>query len=250
LPGSKRELRFHDPSFDLFCYHRDDVTRQRDCDLQSARYGAGMKLLIIDDHPMVRAGIAALLQQQRSDIETFLAKDAAEGIDLVLNNSDLDAVLLDITLPDMDGIEALKEIGKARPDLPVIFLTASESPEDVRRGLAAGALGYVPKSSTAETLMSAVRLVLSGDVYVPPVVLRDGHSKHRDVAPSVPAFPLTRRQSEVLQLLARRLSNKEIGRELSLSERTVKAHVTAIFRSLRVSNRGEAIEHALRMIDG
>jgi DNA-binding NarL/FixJ family response regulator len=209
-----------------------------------------MKLLIIDDHPMVRAGIAALLQQQRSDIETLLAKDAAEGIDFISSNSDIDAVLLDIALPDMDGIEALKEIGKARPDLPVIFLSASESPEDVRRGLAAGALGYVPKSSTAETLMSAVRLVLSGDVYVPPIVLRDGHSKTRDAQTLIPAFPLTKRQSEVLQLLARGLSNKEIGRELSLSERTVKAHVTAIFRSLGVSNRNEAIEQALRTTGG
>lgn len=204
-----------------------------------------MKLLIVDDHSMVRAGLAALLEQPRYDMAVVLASNAKEGLEVIRANPDIEIVLLDISMPDVDGIAALKDFSQTRPDLPVILLAASENPSDVRRGLAAGALGYVPKSSSPETLLSAIRLVMSGEVYVPPVMLRaDGH-----VIPATPysaAIPLTKRQIEVLQMLERGLSNKEIGRELKLAERTVKAHITAIFKSLRATNRAEAVAFARR----
>jgi DNA-binding NarL/FixJ family response regulator len=159
---------------------------------------------------------------------------------------------LDVILPDIDGITALAAFGKARPDLPVILLAASEDPAEVRRGLQAGAMGYVPKSSSPDTLMSAIRLVLSGQIYVPPVMLRfeagsNGRNGGNGV-PDKPSIPLTDRQIEVLRLLDRGLSNKEIGRELGVSERTVKAHMTAIFKSLGVSGRAEAIAMARRNV--
>jgi two-component system, NarL family, nitrate/nitrite response regulator NarL len=206
-----------------------------------------MKLLIVDDHSMVRAGLAALLEQPHFDAQVLLAQNAKEGIAIAQANPDLDVVLLDIVLPDMDGIAAIGEFGKSRPDLPVILLAASEDPADVRRGLAAGAMGYVPKSSRPDTLISAIRFVLSGQIYVPPVMLRG----EADTAPlsgisARSSIPLTERQVEVLRLLDRGLSNKEIGRELGVSERTVKAHMTAIFKSLGVTGRAEAIERARR----
>jgi DNA-binding NarL/FixJ family response regulator len=206
-----------------------------------------MKLLIVDDHSMVRAGLAALLEQPRYNMSVLLAKDAKEGLDVVHANPDIEVVLLDISMPEIDGIAALKDFGKARPDLPVILLAASENSSDIRRGLAAGALGYVPKSSSPETLLSAIRLVMSGEVYVPPVMLRSG-GNGEDAAVSLHqiTIPLTRRQIEVLRLLDRGLSNKAIGRELQLAERTVKAHITAIFKSLRVTNRTEAVAFARR----
>lgn len=206
-----------------------------------------MKLLIVDDHAMIRAGLAALLRQPRYDIQVLLAKSAGEGIDTIRANPDIDVVLLDLSMPHMNGFEAMKEFGRARPDLPIILLSASEDPADVRRGLAAGALGYVPKSSSPETLMSAIRLVLSGEIYVPTVMLRGGHAEAAGTqAAAGAALTLTKRQTEVLHLLDRGFSNKAIGRELTLSERTVKAHITAILKSLRVTNRTEAVEFARR----
>lgn len=204
-----------------------------------------IKLLIIDDHSMVRDGLAALLAQPSYEATVLVAQSAKEGMELVRANSDIDVVLLDIAMPDIDGIAALQEFGRACPDLPIILLSASEDPADVRRGLAAGAMGYVPKSSSAETLMSAIRLVLAGEIYVPPIMLRDTAQPASEGQKPV---ALTERQTEVLRLLDRGLSNKEIGRELRVSERTVKAHITAIFKSLRVSNRAEAVEYARRSI--
>jgi DNA-binding NarL/FixJ family response regulator len=208
-----------------------------------------MKLLIVDDHSMIRAGLAALLQQPHFDAVVLLAKDARQGLEMVRADADIDLVLLDVILPDIDGITALAAFGKARPDLPVILLAASEDPAEVRRGLKAGAMGYVPKSSTPDTLMSAIRLVLSGQLYVPPVMLRpDAGSTGGNGVADKPSIPLTDRQIEVLRLLDRGLSNKEIGRELGVSERTVKAHMTAIFKSLGVNGRAEAIAMARRNV--
>jgi DNA-binding NarL/FixJ family response regulator len=202
-----------------------------------------MKLLIVDDHPMVRAGVAAMLELSEDDGAILTAKDVAEALELIRHHADLDLVLLDIAMPGIDGISAMRDFGRIRPDLPVILLAASEDPHDIRRGLAAGALGYVPKSASADTLRSAIQLVLSGEIYVPPVMLHGGAAAQTSMRPSI---PLTERQTAVLRLLDRKLSNKIIGRELNVSERTVKAHVTAIFKSFGVANRAEAVEYARR----
>ncbi|WP_158818477.1 response regulator transcription factor [Methylocapsa sp. S129] len=206
-----------------------------------------MKLLIIDDHSIVRAGLAALLARPGSDIVVVQAATTAEGMTEVDTHPDLDAVFLDLNMPGESGMSALREIGRRRPDLPVILLSSSEDPADVRRALAAGAFGYVPKSSSPQTLMSVLKLVLSGEVYVPPLMLKEaasnvgGDGLNRIDGSS---NPLTDRQIDVLRLLARGLSNKEIGRELLVAERTVKAHVTAIFKAFGVSNRAQAVDAA------
>ena len=206
-----------------------------------------MKLLIIDDHSIVRAGLAALLARPGSEIVVVQAATAAEGMIAVEAHPDLDAVLLDLNMPGEGGMSALREIGKRRPDLPVILLSSSEDPADVRRALAAGAFGYVPKSSSPQTLTSVLQLVLSGEVYVPPLMLKEvasgagGEALRRNGGPS---HALTDRQIDVLRLLARGLSNKEIGRELLVAERTIKAHITAIFKALGASNRAQAVDAA------
>jgi DNA-binding NarL/FixJ family response regulator len=208
-----------------------------------------VKLLLIDDHSIMRAGLAALLTQTKADIEILEAGDAAGGIREVDAHDDLDAVFLDLNMPGEDGMSALREIGKRRPDLPVILLSSSENPEHVRQALAAGALGYLPKSASPQTLISALQLVLSGEVYVPQIMLRTDASEASDRPPTAIinfSIPLTERQIDVLKLLGRGISNKEIGRELLVSERTVKAHVTAIFKSLGVVNRTQAVEAARR----
>ena len=205
-----------------------------------------MKLLIVDDHPVLRAGLTAMLQQLGEDTVVLQACDAAEGLSAAEAHADLDAVLLDLMMPGMDGMAAIREFGKRRPDVPVIVLSSSEDPSDVRRALASGALGYIPKSARPETFLSALRFVLDGNVYVPPLML-DAVAAPRGAGADAEALArLTERQCEVLKLLCRDLSNKEIGRALGLSDKTVKAHITAIFRTLNVVSRSQAVSAARR----
>src|SRR5882757_3110015 len=132
-----------------------------------------MKLLIVDDHPVVRDGLVALLQQASPGTTVLQARNANEGLALADGCADLDVILLDLEMPGMKGSEALAEFGRKRPDVPVIVLSSSEDARDVRQSLASGALGYVPKSASQQVLISAIRLVLNGELYVPPLILDD-----------------------------------------------------------------------------
>lgn len=205
-----------------------------------------MKLLIVDDHAILREGLAAMLRQAGPDTEVLQAGDGAEGLRMADVHLDLDAVFLDLQMPGVDGMSAVPEFGRRRPELPVIVLSSSEDPQDVRRALALGALGYVPKSAPPQTLLSALQLVLSGNIYVPPLMINAaaaGTGPGR-VNGAGNRASLTERQREVLRLLSDGLSNKEIGRELGLSDKTVKAHITVIFRTLNVVNRTQAASAA------
>jgi two-component system nitrate/nitrite response regulator NarL len=133
-----------------------------------------MKLLVIDDHPIVLEGFAALLQQIGADTTVLTARDAKKGLSILDEHSDLDVVLLDLLLPGFSGHLAITEFGRRRPALPVIVLSSSEDVGDVRKALTAGALGYVPKSASPKTLLSAIRLVLDGEIYVPAMSCLDG----------------------------------------------------------------------------
>jgi two-component system nitrate/nitrite response regulator NarL len=202
-----------------------------------------MKLLVVDDHPIVRDGLVALVGQLQSDTIVLQAGDAQQALSLVSAHADLDVVILDIAMPGMNGLSALAEFGRVRPELPVVVISASEDVQDVREALAKGALGYVPKSAGQHTLLSAIRLVLNGDIYVPPLIL-SGQAAVRSSNSSAAASPgrpaLTDRQIDVLKRLCEGQPNKTIALDLGLSEKTVKAHVTGIFRALNVVNRTQA----------
>jgi two-component system, NarL family, nitrate/nitrite response regulator NarL len=202
-----------------------------------------MKLLIVDDHPVLRDGLAALLAQAGPDTAVLQARDAREGLALVESHPDLDLIILDLAMPGMKGLQALTEFGRKRPDLPVIVLSSSEDPRDVRQALASGALGYVPKSASQQVLLSAVRLVLNGDLYIPPLILGEPSSaieRKSDGAGRNSGRLLTTRQVEILVLLSEGKPNKTIAATLTLSEKTVKAHISAIFKTLNVVNRTQA----------
>jgi two-component system, NarL family, nitrate/nitrite response regulator NarL len=202
-----------------------------------------MKLLVVDDHPVLRGGLSALLLQMESDVVVLQAGSADEGLALAAETSDLDIVILDIAMPGMNGFQAIAEFGRLRPELPVIVLSSSESPKDVRQALAQGALGYVPKSANQHTLLAAVRLVMNGDLYVPPLILDDAHTARLTpfrLRESGGKPVLTDRQVAVLRSVSEGRSNKEIAFKLGLSEKTVKAHITAIFKILNVINRTQA----------
>ena len=195
-----------------------------------------MKVLIIDDHAVVRAGVAAVLREMASETVILQAGDTATGSALAGEHSDIDLVLLDLMLPDGSGMAALVRFGERHPLLPVVVFSASESVADVRRALDLGALGYVPKSSSPSTLVAALKLVLEGEIYVPAFVMR---SHPNDGAGVGPQGSLTRRQTEVLALIIEGLANKQIAHRLGLSEKTVKAHVTAVLRALNVKSRAQ-----------
>ncbi|MEW5685446.1 MAG: response regulator transcription factor [Pseudomonadota bacterium] len=197
-----------------------------------------MKVLVVDDHALVRQGLAALLAGQGVVSAVVHAGGVAEALSMIDAHTDLEAVLLDLRLAGEDGVEAVGHIALRRPDLPVLILSSSEDPADVRRALDAGALGYVPKSASPETLMSAVESVLAGDIFTPAFMAG---------APPPPSggADLTPRQREMLIAVANGLSNKEIALKHDLSEKTVKVHVSAIFRALSVTNRTQAATAAL-----
>lgn len=200
-----------------------------------------MKLLVIDDHSIVLDGLAALLVSSKPDAVVLTAHDGRDALKLLETHPDIDIILLDLRLPDFTGHEAISEFVRLRPELPIIVLSSSEDPFDVRKAIALGALGYVPKSASRRALLSAIDLVMNGEIYIPPLVV--GHSDFgsppgEPVAQIAPR--LTDRQIEVLGMLSQGQSNKAIAVRLNLSEKTVKIHISAIFKALNVVNRTQA----------
>jgi two-component system, NarL family, nitrate/nitrite response regulator NarL len=193
-----------------------------------------MKILVCDDHALFREGLELVLGQLDPAAELESVGDAETALARVARGDKPDLVLLDLQLPGMDGFTALAALRRDHPEVPVVVLSASENPAHARSALARGASGFIPKSSRGTVLLSALRLVLSGGIYVPK--LMDGAAAK--------AAALTERQLEVLRLLARGLTNREIADVLKISEGTVKTHVKHVYEALDVSNRTEA---AMRM---
>jgi two-component system, NarL family, nitrate/nitrite response regulator NarL len=200
-----------------------------------------VKLLIIDDHPLFRDGLAALLRQASPDNVVTPASSTEDALELA-DEQVFDAVFMDLVMPGLCGEPAVREFARRHPDLPVIVLSSSENASDVRRVLNAGASGYIPKSATAQTVVSALSLVLSGNLYVPPLMIgAAAQSAGRNAADGPRSLSqLTDRQIDVLRFLKDGLSNKEISANLGIAEKTVKVHIAAIFKTLNVVNRTQA----------
>ena len=208
-----------------------------------------MKILVADDHAMFRDGLRYVLARL-GDVEILEAKDCAQALTLVGSRSDLDLILLDLAMPGMDGLAGLHALRVCRPSVPVVILSGSEEPADVRRALDRGAMGFIPKSSSSSVMLGALRLVLSGGVYLPPAFLEHSQSgRSQTAAPSIETLGLTPRQHDVLRLLGKGQSNKEIARVLGLAEGTVKLHISAILRALGVGSRTRAVIAAARLLD-
>ncbi|HEB58772.1 MAG TPA: response regulator transcription factor [Gammaproteobacteria bacterium] len=211
-----------------------------------------MKLLIADDHVLVREGMRHSLGELAQDIEILEAENAEQVLDVLGGNPDLDVAILDLIMPGANGFELLIKVCEKFPDIPVILMSASEDPDHMRKVIDYGASGYIPKSASRDVMLSAVKLVLSGGVYIPPAMLQSdgergdtgfglGGDLLGNSRPKVAIPPeLTSRQLDVLLMLGQGKSNKEIARDLGLSENTVKIHVTAILKVLNVSNRTQA----------
>lgn len=203
------------------------------------------RLLVIDDHPLFLEGVAAILRKQQFIAHVVTATDAHAGLALAEREMP-DLVLLDLNLPGLDGFSAIIEFRRRFPALPVVVISAMERDIDVRRAIDAGAMGYILKSSSPRALVEAVQQVLrEGTVCVPTTAQAGGVSHVAERAAASSSAPtveeLSLRQMEVLACVCQGLSNKQIASELGLSEKTVKAHVTAVFRALGVVSRTQAI---------
>jgi DNA-binding NarL/FixJ family response regulator len=213
-----------------------------------------MKILIADDHRLVIEAVKAKLAELEPGIDFVLAMSVEEL--LASASDDLDLAMIDLNMPGAAGHSHIDEMRRRHPAVPVIVLSGTEDPAVMRAVIERGVLGFIPKAYSPEVMISAVRLVLAGGVYVPPMMLS---AVPAGIVAGVPAAAavrhpggasptldhlrnvLTDRQVEVLQLLSQGKPNKLIGRSLGISEGTVKIHLAAIFRALNVRNRTEAV---------
>lgn len=245
-----------------------------------------MKVLLVDDHPLVLSALQAVIQSIGSDTTVIGVDNAAAARAALRDESDIDLVLLDLALGDTDGFELLDEFRAAYPAVPVVVVSASDRTSDVIRAIDGGAMGFVPKTSSHAELHHALGLVMTGSMYVPPHMLglpfgtgagRAAAASSGDTVPGVMRTPgdsaaaplgpasrpephqklptmkdigLTPRQSEVLSLLLQGLPNKLIARQLNLSVETVKDHVAAVLRALGVSTRTQAVLAVSQMTQG
>lgn len=196
-------------------------------------------ILLIDDHAMFRTGLRMVLNTGLKDIEVLEAGSLNEGINGTTHTPDV--ILLDIKLPGLNGLEGIDLLKRKWPLTPILVLSSLDEPETVRLALARGATRFISKAHTADEIVNAILLALQGDT----VSHIKQTSARRNVCNETPTH-LTRRQLEVLDLLCQGMSNKVIGRQLSLSENTVRGHVQAILAFLQVSSRGEATFAARR----
>jgi DNA-binding NarL/FixJ family response regulator len=212
-----------------------------------------MRILLIDDHRLFREAIGHVLMKLDDKVVLIEAGTAEEAISMVRHYQDLDLVLLDLGMPGMGGLSGLPRLLEAAPTVPIVVVSGSTHAGDVRSAIGAGAAGYIPKTFSSHELSAALRLVLAGEIYVPPEMLpvldadrRAGSASGGEVSAARPEVSLTPRQMEVLRLMGSGLSNKSIASRLDLSEGTVKLHVNAILRALNARNRTEAVVEATR----
>lgn len=208
-----------------------------------------MKILIVDDHVLIRDALRDVLKELKGEATVVLeAADSRQAMRQIEQNPDLELIVLDLWLPDRDGFAVLAELVERHPTISIVVLSTYHDRNRITRALDLGAIGFIPKSAQREVMLSAFNLIFSGGVYVPPEILGPGSRHHSSAAPLPPdpkvsaaELGLSERQMEVLALMMQGKSNKAICRVLGLAEATVKIHVSAILKALKVANRTEAV---------
>ncbi len=201
-----------------------------------------IRIVLADDHPIVREGLASVLETQPDFDVVGQANDGAEAVDIVVALKP-DVVLLDLEMPHVDGVQALRAMRAADPQTKALVFTAFDTDERIIGAVQAGARGYLLKGAPRDELFGAIRIVAQGGSTLQPVVA--ARLMERIVSPTASApDALTEREQEVLTLMAQGLQNKEIASQLVISERTVKFHVSAILAKLDAGNRTEAVHMA------
>ncbi|HLO64318.1 MAG TPA: response regulator transcription factor [Azonexus sp.] len=205
-----------------------------------------LKLLVVEDHALVREGLVRLLAQMERGVEVQESADFESALNVLDNEGEFDLVLLDLALPGIDGFAGLDILRRRYPAMPVAVVSAFDDTPTITRVLNLGASGFIPKAFSGEALLSAVREVLAGNIFRP--VGQSGATLDAET-PVPPAktgvrpdeVGLTDRQGQVLALMVRGMTNRDIADQLGLSEGTVKIHATAVFKTLGVSSRTQAL---------
>jgi DNA-binding NarL/FixJ family response regulator len=213
-----------------------------------------MKILIVDDHALVRRGLSYVVKEGFPDAEVTEAESAAAALEFLQLGTEIDLALVDVRMPDLDGLELLRAMKADRADMPVIMLSTYDNAPYVKRALADGASGYLLKDATPEDLSQAINVAMSGSGNVlSPRVIQNLFEEHEASGREHGTngrrgeYNLTQREHDILELLAEGRANREIAGRLYLSEKTVKAHLAAIFRKLGVTNRTQAAMMAVQM---
>jgi len=201
------------------------------------------KIVIADDHALVRGGLELVVKMAVPNAEIFQANNFDETISVLQSNFSIDLVLLDLMMPGMWS-DSIKNITQQFPDVPIVIVSVKEDFDSIHKSISLGASGFIPKTSAPEVTISAIQLVLSGGVYIPPHVLKpqtqtvenNQHSNNFDTFNA-----LSKRQKQVLDLISLGRSNQAIADELGLTIPTIKMHVSAILKKLNVKNRTEAV---------
>jgi DNA-binding NarL/FixJ family response regulator len=214
-----------------------------------------MRVLLIDDHPLILSALQNVIEGMGDHVSVVGVAGARAAREALAADDDFDLCLLDLRLGDADGFDLLIELRNGWPQMPVVVVSASDRSADVIRAIDLGAMGFVSKRASNETLCEALRVVMQGGIYVPPMTMGEGvlppsgdrraadaaSLGHPERADALAQFRLTPRQTDVLGLLLRGQSNKLIARELDLSVETVKDHVAAVLRALGVNSRTQAV---------
>jgi DNA-binding NarL/FixJ family response regulator len=205
-----------------------------------------IKILIADDHPVVREGLIAMLSRE---VDFKVVGEAKDGLEALNKTKELspDVVLMDLRMPEMDGVEAMRQIRSAMPDVKFIILTTYSDDDYIFSGIEAGARAYLLKDAPREDLFKAIRSVYRGESLIQPVVASKLLDRFSQLSRRAPASEeLSEREMEVLCLMAKGAANKEISAELNIAQSTVKTHITNIFQKLGVNDRTEAVTRALK----
>ena len=205
-----------------------------------------IRILIVDDHPVVREGISAMLQHKPDFKIVGEASNGREAIEKA-RKLEPDVVLMDLRMPEIDGVEAITRIKAEKPDIKFIILTTYSDDEYIFKGIAAGARAYLLKDAPREELFKAIRAVSRGESLIQPVVASKVLDKLAELSKKTTSTEdLSEREIEVLKLMAKGASNKDIADQLSITQSTVKTHITSIFQKLDVTTRTEAVMTALK----
>jgi DNA-binding NarL/FixJ family response regulator len=215
----------------------------------------GMKILIVDDHALIRDALQGVLKKLQRGVTVLEASDSQQAFDIIAGNADINLILLDLTLPDRDGLSVLTELRERYPAIGVVVLSALQDHVNVTKVLDLGASGFIPKSAKPKVMETALQLIFAGGVYIPPEIrpptgfaeaapsqqpeYRASENRASENRQNVSSadLKLSERQLDVLALIMQGYSNKAICRWLDLAEPTVKNHVTALLRTFDVPNR-------------
>jgi DNA-binding NarL/FixJ family response regulator len=210
-----------------------------------------MHILVADDHQLFLDGIRHILAKLGTDVTITEATRAEQAIEQMESGLEFDLVLIDLNMPGMDGMSILQRMRERKAWLPLVVISGEDDARAIKSALDAGALGFIPKAHSSQQMLSALKAILEGEIYIPEDIQKqidflETRRPPREANDALKASGITKRQHDVLQLMAKGYSNKQIATSLFLTEHTVKAHISALFAALNASNRTECVQRAER----